>query len=537
MKELNRRTFLAGTVAAAAGCASVPRMNAAPQKARRPNIVLIMADDMGYSDIGCYGGEIDTPNLDRLADGGVRFTQFYNNAKCAPTRASLLTGLYAHQVGCDSGPAVMRNCVTIAEALKDAGYRTLMAGKWHAQQIPTERGFDRYFGLADGCCNFFNPGEPRAGEPAPAHKTFPRRWSIDGEVFRPYTPEEPDFYTTDAFTDHACGYLDEYRGEGKPFFLYLAYTAPHYPLQAWPEDIAKYRGKYLCGWDEIRRQRRERMVNMGLIKEEWGLAPRDERVPPWEEADDLSKWDMEALKGRFSAESAVNRDEWDLKMAVYAAMVDRMDQNIGRVLAKLRELGHERDTLVMFLSDNGGCAESVHKTPDVPPGPVNSYRTVDAPWANAQNTPFRKYKRWDHEGGISTPLVAYWPGVIKPGSITHEVGHLIDIMATCLDIAEAPYPEEHHGEDIVPLEGKSLLPVLEGGTRQGHDTLCWEFGECRAVRQDKWKLVQVKGRPWELYDIEVDRTEMHNLAAEEAKRVEAMAAAWDAWAERCNVTY
>jgi arylsulfatase len=179
----------------------------------------------------------------------------------------------------------------------------------------------------------------------------------------------------------------------------------------------------------------------------------------------------------------------------------------------------------------------VHKTPDVPPGPVNSYRTVDAPWANAQNTPFRKYKRWDHEGGISTPLVAYWPGVIKPGSITHEVGHLIDIMATCLDIAEAPYPEEHHGEDIVPLEGKSLLPVLEGGTRQGHDTLCWEFGECRAVRQDKWKLVQVKGRPWELYDIEVDRTEMHNLAAEEAKRVEAMAAAWDAWAERCNVTY
>ena len=513
-------------------------LGAIAHDAARPNIVIIMADDMGYSDIGCYGGEIRTPNLDRLAAGGLRFTQFYNNAKCAPTRASLLTGLYSQQVGIDNGPATMHSSVTIAEVLKTAGYRTFMTGKWHANQLPVERGFDRYFGLTDGCSNYFNPGNPRMGEAVPAEKNFPRKWAIDAETIQPFTPKTSDFYSTDAFTDYALEYLESSREDSAPFFLYVAYTAPHYPLHAKPEDIAKYRGKYLQGWDAVRRDRLARMIDMGLIREGLELSPRDPRVPAWEQLGDESKWNLNALNGRrnlgITSEAATDADLWDLKMAVYAAMVDRMDQNIGRILDKIRDLGVEKNTLILFLSDNGGCAELQNITQDVPPGPANSYRTVDPPWANAQNTPFTKYKRWNYEGGIATPLIAYWPGRIAAGGITREVGHIIDLMATCVDLAGASYPSSFHGETILPMEGLSLSPVFGGASWEKPRTLFWQFGPSRAARQGPWKIVRDGHAPWELYDMKTDRTEQNDLAAKHPAVLDALSKLWDAWAHRVN---
>ncbi|NQT51932.1 arylsulfatase, partial [bacterium] len=435
-------------------------------------------------------------------------TQFYNNAKCGPTRASLLTGQYSQAVG-ESG---LQRGVTLGEVLRTAGYRTLMTGKWHQASIPFRRGFDRHFGLADGCCNFFNPGPRREGEPEPGRKNFPRRWAIDGKEFRPWTPPKK-FYTTDAFTDHAIRYLDEYKDDGKPFLLYVAYTAPHYPLHAWPEDIARYRGQYRKGWEVLREERFARMVKMGLVKKEWGLSPRDERSPKWGNVKD--------------------KGAWDLKMAVYAAMIDRMDQNIGRIVAKVKELGQEENTLVLFLADNGGCAESVNNPPTIAPGPVESYRTVELPWANASNTPFRKFKSWNHEGGVSTPLIACWPAVIKnKGGLTPQVGHIIDLMATCCDVAGAIYPTTFDGRAILPCEGKSLLPIFQGKAREPHDALYWQFGSARAVRAGKWKLVSYGRAPWELYDLEADRTELHNLADAQPDKAKELAALWYAWAKR-----
>ncbi len=514
----------------------------------RPNILLIMVDDMGFSDLGCYGGEIHTPNLDQLASNGLRFSQFYNNAICAPTRASLLTGLYSQQVS--SGDP--KDCVTIAEVLKTAGYRTLMAGKWHLSGIlsdlPVERGFDRYYGLVDGGCNFFNPGLKRPGEKEPGKKTPGDNpaFAIDDRVIQPYTPEDKNFYTTDAFTDYALNYLDEYGRDESPFFLYVGYTAPHYPLHAWPEDIAKYRDSYKVGWDRLRQQRLERMLEMGLIEERWALSTRDPDSLPWEEIE--------------------QKDAWDLKMAVYAAMVDRVDQNVGRLLAKVRELGVEENTVVLFLSDNGASDEDRNSTPDIPPGPVESYRTMELPWANLSNAPFRKFKRWNHEGGIATPLIAYWPRVIENrGEITHQIGHVIDVMATCADIAGAEWPFSYNGREVLPLEGKSLLPIFRGEQREGHRALYWnQAGQesntptlWRAVRMGKWKLVSPdhwtdynpwrpggeaksadKPQPdpktiWELYDMEADRTEVNDLGDQYPDRVKEMAELYDAWQRHC----
>jgi arylsulfatase len=496
------------------------------QVPEKPNIILIMADDMGFSDIGCYGGEIQTPNIDRLAEGGLRFTQFYNNSICVPTRASLLTGLYSQQVGVyANSPKVMENCVTLGEVLREAGYRTLMTGKWHAQEIPVDRGFDHYYGLTDGCCNFFNPGPKRPGEGEPGRKPFPRewphwrQWAIEDQVFLPYKPESPDFYTTDAFTDYAINYLEKYEDEDKPFFLYLAYTAPHYPLHAWPEDIAKYQGKYMNGWDKLREERYQRMRDMGLIDDTWPMSPRDLNVASW---DDIE-----------------NKEEWDLKMAVYAAMIDRMDQNIGRVLAKVNEMGEEDNTLIIFLSDNGGCAGEANYTPDIAPGPVESYRSVDPPWANASNTPFKKYKAWDYEGGIHTPMIAYWPSVIREGgNITDQVGHIIDIMATYVDISGGEYPTEYNGRKILPLEGKSLLPILQGKEREGHESLYWQIQNRRhrAIRNGNWKMVaQSSEHAWELYDLSIDRTELNNLAEQHPDLVRELAEKWKSWAKRCGI--
>ena len=516
--KISRRRFLnltATGIAATTVSLMTTTQTVAAKKDKRPNIILIMVDDMGFSDVGCYGGEILTPNIDRLAKNGMRFTQFYNNAKCAPTRASLLTGLYSQQVKvAGEGNSKETNCVTIAEVLDAAGYRTLMAGKWHRPGMPVERGFDRHFGLLDGACNFFNPGHARPGEKEPARKFADQehRWAIEDKVYQPYTPPEKDFYTTDAFTDYAIGYLDEYKNEDKPFFLYMAYNAPHYPMHAWPEDIAKYRGKYMVGWEKIRKQRFKRQQKMGLINKACKISPANDETPAWKDIED--------------------KDAWDLKMAVYAAMVDRVDQNIGRLLDKVRRLGEEDNTLVMFLSDNGGSSESYHVNPEVPPGKMEGFHTVDLPWGNASNTPFRKFKGWDHEGGISTPLIAHWPKRIKPGQITHQTGHMIDLMSTCLAVGGARYPKYYQDRKICKTPGKSLVPIFNGRIRKGHDAIFWQHQKSKAVRQGKYKIVTVGDEPWHLYDMDVDRTELNDLSQAQPERVKSMVAMWDRWAKR-----
>jgi arylsulfatase len=491
-----------------------------------------MADDMGFSDLGCYGGEIQTPNLDQLASKGLRFTQFYNQGVCIATRASLLTGLYAHQVDGANKARIDTECsVTIAEVLREAGYRTLMTGKWHNGSNPVQFGFDRYYGLLSGCCNYFNPGLRRAGEGEPGrkHEGEQRPWGIDHKVVRPYTPKDRNFYSTDAFTDCALNYLETYREEDKPFFLYVAYTAPHFPIHAKPEDIAKYRGRYKVGWDVIRQQRFERMVKMGLLESRWGFSRREKMAPKWTDVQ--------------------NKDLWDLKMAVYAAMIDRMDQGIGRILNKIAELDKEQNTLVLFLSDNGGCGQQIDRTPGTQPGGLESYCTVDAPWANASNTPFRKYKVFTHEGGICTPLIAYWPGVIQnKGGITHQVGHVMDIMATLTEAASTKYPSDFHGRKVLPLEGKSLMPIFQGRQRQGHEVLFWELMDCRAARKGKWKIVTEGpervhiGIPvekdkagWELYDMEADRCELNDLSEKHPQMVQKLNTLWNRWAHRCGL--
>ncbi len=481
--------------------------HAAPDRTR-PNFILIMVDDMGYSDIGCYGGEVKTPNLDQLAKDGLRFTQFYNTAKCHTTRAELLTGNYAYSIGDNN----MEHGATFGEVLRPIGYRTLIAGKWHQKPLPTTRGFDRYYGLADGCCNFFNPGlkaRPGEGPPGRKGKTRVRRWAIEDKVIMGYTNPDKDFYTTDAFTSYAMDRLDEYKGEDKPFVLYLPYTAPHYPLHAWPEDIAKYRGKYKIGWDEIRKQRFKRMNEMGIIGPNHKLTPRASKA--W---DDLSE---------------EQKDAEDLKMAVYAAMIDRVDQNLGRLFAKVKELGEWDNTLIMFLTDNGACPEQPNTTPNIPPGPVESYRTVSVGWANASNTPYRKFKSTDYEGGIRTPFIAHWPGVIKPG-MTNQVGHIIDVSATFRDVTGAKYPKEILGNKTKPPLGKSLLPIFKGKEREPHKEIYWHFSRANAVRQGDLKVVRA-GKAWELYDLKADPTETNNLAKERPEKTAELAKMWEAWRE------
>ena len=505
------------------------------QLAARPNIILIMVDDLGYSDLGCYGSEIATPHLDALARSGLRFSQFYNNAKCAPSRASLLTGLYPQQTRDGSR---MERSLYLSEVLQGAGYRTLMTGRSGGlRDTPVRCGFDRFFGLLNGCCNYFNPGVRRPGEPEPGRKYAGemRAWARDEVRLHPFTPEEKDFYATDAFTRSALDFLEAYgRGE-RPFFLYLPYTAPHFPIHARPEDIRRYRGKYnQIGWDGIRDARQRRLVDLGLVREEWKLSPREEEVPAWQELSDAEK------------------DSWDLHMAVYAAMITRADHGLGLLMERVKELGIANNTLVLFLSDNGACAEDYRAfgvpAPGVAPGPLESYRTQGVGWANVSNTPFRKFKWWAHEGGTASPLIVSWPAVLKAGGqITHEVAHIMDLMPTCLDVAGVRYPEERGGSRLLPLEGRSLFPLLRGESWSGHEELYWEFGPCRAVRKGDWKLVtsarnpkfginyfRLGGEPlaWELYNLKSDRTECLDLAAEHPGRVEDMERLFHAWQMR-----
>lgn len=502
-------------------CTAIP-MRAA--ELARPNIIVILADDMGYSDIGCFGSEIHTPNIDRLAAGGIRFTQFYNCARCNPTRAALLTGRYPHEAGMgfatdDLGsPAYMghlrRDCVTLAEVLHAAGYTTLMAGKWHIgddrPNWPIDRGFEHFFGLLGGAGSYW--------EVLPGHNF---RMALDDHLWDPAPGS--DYYLTDALTDHAISMIEGVATQQRPFFLYLAYTAPHYPLHARPEDIAKYRGHHLEGWDALRAQRYSRLVQSGLIDEQLELSPRDRIVPAWDSL------------------STDEKDAWDLRMAVYAAMIDRMDQGIGRVIEAVRKLGQSDNTLVLFLSDNGGChIEPNPKTggsdPNIPPGPKGGFWGYGPPWANASNTPFRKFKQYIHEGGISTPLICWWPdGIAKPGSINRQPGHVIDIMPTLLEVAHAGYPQQFAGHAVAPMSGLSFVPVFAGSERPEPPFFAWEHTGHRGLRQGRWKIVADRDGPWELYDMETDRTELHDRSTELPERLRDMIAIYDQWAADVGV--
>lgn len=480
----------------------------------RPNVIFILVDDMGWSDLGCYGSEIDTPNIDRLAQDGIQFTQMYNTAKCFPSRACLLTGVYAQQSGMDESHGEMRNAVTLGEVLRGAGYRTLASGKHHGTENLYDRGFDHYYGLRDGCCNFWNPGFQRPGEPEPGHKRI-RYWCIDEKTYYPYTPEDPNFYATDAFTDNALEWFDEPETKEKPFILYLSYNAPHYPLHAWPEDIAKYEGVYDDGYQAIQESRYQRQVDMGLIDPKKNPLVGKPQARDWNTLSDEEK----------ETEST--------RMEIYAAMLDRVDQNIGKLLDKLRQQGRLDNTLVFFASDNGACAETtganvVSMAPeDV--GKVASFDTVGEDWAIIQNTPFRYYKNYSHEGGICTPFIAYWPrGLRNPGSFNREPAHFIDIMSTVVDVGKASYPKWHHGTAITPMQGVSLLPALEGKPLKRGKPIFWQWKQGAAIRDGNYKAVRW-GEDWELYDISKDRNESRNLAAKEPERLANLAQQWKDW--------
>jgi len=529
-------------------------------EAPRPNILIILGDDMGYSDLGCYGGEISTPNLDALASKGLRFTQFYNAARCCPTRASLLTGLYPHQAGIghmveDRGKdgyrgVLNRQSVTIPEVLKTAGYRTYMGGKWHVTPFmnpqgdkatwPLGRGFEKFYGTLTGAGSYYDP------------MTLCRQnTQITVANDSSYRPDS--YYYTDALSDNAVSFLRQHQTESpeKPFFLYLAYTAAHWPMHAPESAIAKYRGKFDSGYAPVREARLARMKQMGLVPPETTLSPGSD---DWASVPD-KVWEARCKE-------------------VYAAMVETMDAGIGRIVAQLQAAGQFENTLILFLQDNGGCAENtgrldnaadpgnlkplrpdqlqtkssppmqtrdgrwVKTGPSVLPGPADTYIAYGRGWANVSNTPFREYKHWTHEGGISTPLIAHWPKGIKgdrAGQLDRQPGHLIDLMATCVDLSGATYPTEFNGQTIKPREGVSLRPAFEGQPLARTQPLFWEHESNRAVREGDWKLVAKEGQPWELYNIANDRIESHNLAAAEPSRTSDLAAKWDAYAARANV--
>ncbi|MEP1210032.1 MAG: arylsulfatase [Rhizobiaceae bacterium] len=512
---------------------------------QKPNVILILADDLGFADLGVTGSEIRTPNIDGLAEQGVLLTAMYNCARCCPTRASLLTGLYPHNAGVGHMGAnlgtkeyqgFLRNdSATIAEHLRASGYRTLMSGKWHvagdfmAREVdswrvgdvdhptPRQRGFDRFYGIVDGVTHFFSP-----------------HYMLEDDRRVDVLPD--DFYFTDAITDKAIGMVEEAVEDEQPFFLYLAHTAPHWPLHAHPEDIARYDGVYAGGWDETRTARHEQMNSMDLFQSNWDISPRDRDVHPWS--------------------SEGNRDWEARKMATYAAMVDRMDQSIGTLIAALKRLDQFDDTLILFLSDNGGCAEFMAEDgwakffpdhthdgrqivmgnrPDVMPGDALSYQSYDKPWANVSNAPFRLFKHYVHEGGISTPLVAHWPKGIKPGKPAHAACHVVDLLPTILEVTGGDYLTELGGEAIQPMQGESLLPLFQGSNWQRQQPIFFEHeGNC-AIRHGQFKLVRQFGQDWELYDMEVDRTELTNLIGKNRPVEGDLLSQYNGWTEATGV--
>ena len=518
----------------------------------RPNIIVILSDDMGFSDIACYGGEINTPVLDGLAENGLRFTQFYNTGRCCPTRAALLTGVYQHQAGIGWMTTnrnqrgyqgdLSKEVVTMAEVMKTAGYSTYMSGKWHVTPYnptkyskhnwPLQRGFDRFYGTILGAGSFYDPAGLTRGNEYISPANDPE-----------YKPET--YYYTDAVSDHAVRFVKEH-DKSKPFFMYVAYTAAHWPMHALERDIEKYKGKYGEGYEAYRKKRIAKMKKLGILSDDWDITPKDGK-----------SWD------------SVKNKEWEARcMEVYAAMVDSMDQGIGKIVKQLKDEGQFDNTLILYMQDNGGCAEGLGRKsrkpinttiakedfqgkmiPDVTrknkpvltgqnvmPGGPDSYIAYGLEWANVSNTPFRLYKHYVHEGGIATPLVAHWPKGIKAKNEWRSTPtHLIDIMATCVDLGKATYPSEFNGNKIVPIEGKSLTPVFNDDKMEKRQ-IFFEHEKNRAIRDGKWKLVAkgLQGK-WELYDMEKDRTEMHDLAAKMPAKAKELEDAWEAWAKRAFV--
>jgi arylsulfatase len=511
----------------------------------RPNVILILVDDMGFADLGIMGSEIKTPNIDALARGGLLFSSMYNCARCCPTRASLLTGVYPHNAGIGhmganlGAPAYqgyLRNdTVTIAELMRHGGYRTLMSGKWHVggdywarlvdtwrvgdvdRPTPRQRGFDKFYGIVDGVTHFFSP-----------------HFIMEDDERVEVSPT--GFYFTDEITDKAIAMIEGGTGADQPFFLYLAHAAPHWPLHAHEQDIAKYDGVYAKGWDRIRTARYEEMLSRGVLQHGWKISPRDEEAPAWR---DVKVKDWEA-----------NR------MAVYAAMIDRLDQSIGRVVSALKRLGVYEDSLILFLSDNGGCAEFMAEDgwvkfmPDIhndgrkiemgnklglrPGGPL-TYMSYDLPWANVSNAPFRLFKHWVHEGGISTPMIAHWPRRILRHRIVHTACHVADLLPTILAASGVKYPSEFGGATIQALDGESLMPLLEGKDWSRERPLFWEHEGNAAIRIDNFKLVRKFNQPWELYDMECDRTELNDLMGKNEPLARKLIKEYDAWTERSGV--
>jgi len=507
----------------------------------KPNIILIMADDMGFSDIGCYGGEIETPNLDLLASEGIRFTQFYNNARCCPTRAALLTGLYPHQTGLghmvdgvvrEGGyyGEITRNCLTIAEVLRSSGYSTYMSGKWHVSRSttaenksnwPLQRGFDRFFGTITGAGSYYDPSTlTLMNEPVKAG---------------------PDFYYTNAISDSACMFIREHGivNPDKRFFLYVAYTAPHWPLHAPEHTINKYQDIYEQGWDKLRDIRFKKQKELGIFEENLEMSARDTRVPSWE---------------------LVQEKEWQARrMATYAAQVEIMDQGIGQIVETLREEKQLENTLIFFLSDNGGCAEGwnpetqwvrryapecnfdgveLHfgNKPSIIPGPDTTYSSYETEWANLSNTPFRWYKHYGHEGGVASPFIMHWPEVLDDkNSLRKQVAGIIDIMATIVDVTGAEYPELYNGNTIIPLEGLSLVNAAINNSPVDREAYYFEHEWNRYIRKGKWKLVALGNGEWELYDMEIDRTELNDLSDQYPELVQELKDDWEIWAWRTGV--
>lgn len=472
-------------------------------QAAKPNILLIMADDLGFSDLGCYGSEIPTPNLDALAEDGLRFTQFYNTAKCHSSRVSLLTGLYCDQAGSES----LSRGATIAEALKPANYHTMMVGKWHLSRQPTDFGFDRYWGHLSGATNFFTGDD--------TFRLDGREWPV------PETLNGKPFYTTTAIADYALEFLanHEVKNKDQPFLLYCAFNAPHYPLHAPESDVKKHNGKYAEGWDVLRQRRHAKQIQTGLLPAKWALSPRAAHIPAW---NSLSPEDKQWEEDRMEA---------------YAAMVDVLDREIGRIIARLKSKNLYDNTLILFCSDNGACPFDRTKGKDKKPWDPGSYWCYDVGWASVGNTPFRLYKQNQHEGGISSPMIARLPKSLQSkdqnlaGKTTDQPAHLIDFMATFLDVCEATYPTRIGSRTIDPLEGKSLLPILQGKLRSPHDPLYFHFGTDRALRSGDWKIASAKLGKWELYNLADDRTELNDLAAQHPDRVRKMAAQWHQIAE------
>jgi len=529
------------------------------RKDKRPNIIIILADDMGFSDIGCYGGEIHTPNIDFLAKNGLRFTQFYNTSRCCPTRASLLTGLYNQQAGIGQMTVdrdldgyrghLTDNTVTIAEVLKQAGYHTAMSGKWHVsntvtqtdpkeqlrwldhqsyhpffspiEQYPVNRGFEKFYGTLWGVVDYFDPFS-----------------LVNGST--PVQNIPPNYYHTDAINDTAAAYIHELSKKDKPFFIYVAENAPHWPLMALPEDIAKYKTTYKAGWEAIREARYKKMIRLGIIDSSAAhLSPRWNDTLQWKNNPD-SDWDANA-------------------MAVHAAMVDRMDQGIGRIIKALKETNQLNNTIIVFLSDNGASSEIsadfgpgfdrpgetrdgreiiYAKDKKVLSGPETIYSSIGPRWANVSNTPYRYWKAESYEGGIHTPMIAFWPDgiTVKKGSITDQPGHVMDFMATFIELAKATYPSEYKGHPITPMEGISLVPVFKGEKRKGHEALFNDHHGGRYARYDGWKLVSAdKDTTWHLFRIDTDQTELNDLSKKYPNKVKQLDSMWRRWAYRTKV--